>query len=81
MNTLQLENLHERLINISEPDLKNFLDLEKNQKLKTQVLKCMFKSHSYLSKKCENFSEWSNKIIFFQYLAGFLDYLENIQSE
>lgn len=81
MNTLQFENLHERLINISDSDLKNFLNLEKNQKLKTEVLKSMFKSHSYLSKRCDNFSEWSSKVIFFQYLSSFLDYLENIKIE
>lgn len=31
MNTLQLENLHERLINISDTELKNFLDLEESK--------------------------------------------------
>lgn len=79
MNNIGFENIHSRLVSISEPEFINILDKQENVYLKPIITRLMFKSHNQLSLKCENFNDWKNKVIFFQYLENFVDYLNTLK--
>lgn len=81
MTELSFDNTHQRLVNITDTSLMIFLIKKENVLLRIKLMKLIFKSHSILSSKSCNFVEWSNKVIFFDYLDNFIDYLTLLENK
>lgn len=75
MNFLSYEELYEQLTSLADSDLMSVLNIEANFALKKQATELIFKSHHILSRQCNNYDDWFQKVTFFQYVSDFLNYL------
>lgn len=75
MTFLNFETVHDELVNFANTHSMQILNKKENMYLKKQATKLIFQSHNILIKQCQGYHDLVFKIIFYQHLADFLNYL------
>lgn len=72
---LNFELIHEELVNFASTETMQILNKKENMHLKKKATKLIFQSHNLLIKKYQTYNDLIDKIIFYQRLSDFLNYL------